>query len=79
MDGSSGGGRSWALQECLSQARGSDKESQEGAGGGNDEEDKEEDDKGDGANDAEAVERPKGKSRAKRKRVALGEGVASTA
>ena len=78
MDGSSGGGRSWALQECLSQARGSDKESQEGAGGGN-EEDKEEDEEWDGVNDAEAVERPKGKPRAKRKRVALGEGVASTA
>ena len=76
LGGGSSEGGSWALRECLSHARGSKKESQEGAGGGSEDE---EEDEGDGVNDAEAVERPKGKSRAKRKRVALGEGVASTA
>ena len=78
VDGSSGEG-SWALLECLAQPGASDKESQEGAGEGCDEEDEEEDEEEDGVNDAEAVERPKGKSRAKRKRVALGERVASIA
>ena len=68
VDGSSGEG-SWALLECLAQ---SDKESQERAGEGYyDEKNKEEDE--------EDKKRPKGKSGAKRKRVILGEEVASTA
>ena len=71
MDGSSGE-ESWALLKCLAQASGSDKESQKGAGEGYDEEDEEEDEKDYGVHDAEAVGRPKGKSRAKPKRIALG-------
>lgn len=71
VDGSSGEG-CWALLACLAQADGSDKESQEGAGQGYD--DEEEDEEEGRANGAEAVERLKGKSRAKRKRVVLGEG-----
>ena len=67
------------MLECLAQAGGSDNKSQEGAGEGYDKADEEEDEEEDGVNDAEAVERPKGKSRAKRKRVALGERVASIA
>ena len=78
VDGSSDEG-SWALLGCLAHAGGSDKESQEGAGEGYYDEDDGEEDEDDGVNDAEAVKRPKGKSRSKRKRVASGEGVASTA
>ena len=48
-------------------------------GQGYDEEGEEEDEEHDGVTDAEAVERTKGKSRAKRKHVDLGEWVASTA
>ena len=78
VDGSSGE-RSWALLKCLAQAGGSDKESHEGAGGGYYCEDDEEEDEDDGSHDAEAVEKPKTNHKAKRKRIALGEGVASTA
>ena len=46
VDGSSGQG-SWTLLECLAQAGGSDKESQEGAGEGYDDEDEEEDEEED--------------------------------
>ena len=55
------------------------KRARTGAGEGYDEEGEEEDEEEDGVDDAEATERPKGKSSAKCKLVALDEGVASTA
>ena len=65
---------------------GFDKESQERAGEGygykgeeEEDEEKEEGEEEDGVNGTEPVERARGESRAKRKRVALDEGVASTA
>lgn len=73
------------MLEDLAYGVGSDQESQEEAGGGYGEgdreeyEEKEESEEEDAVGDAELVERAKGKSRGKRKRVVLGGGVASTA
>lgn len=84
LDGRLVAGGSWALLEGLAGTGGSDRwvcqrETGKGRGEVMIKEDEEEDEEDDRINDAEAVERSKGKVRAKRKRVTLGEGVASTA
>ena len=69
-----------ALLKRLVQAGAPDKVGQEVAGRGYfDEEDEEKDEEDDRGHDAEDIDRPRGIPRAKYKRIALGEGVASTA